>query len=182
LATLSKRELRSGFGEVAKYRLLQPDRDWHQFSMPELVSCCIDIKLGVVSGDPTEDTSSATGRVRLNYGHTLAHALEATGAFELSHGEAVAVGLIFAAQLGYELGRVDESVVDTTHDVVGGYDLPIKIPTGYEAHRLIDYMTRDKKATEGLSFVLDGPTGIELVRNVDIQTVESTLIKCGAQR
>ena len=109
----------------------------------------------------------------LNYGHTLAHALEAAGfadarrRWHLRHGEAVAVGLVFAALLARRLGRIDDERVALHRRVVAGFDLPADLPAGADAEALVAAMGRDKKARHDLTFVLDGPTGVETVRGVE---------------
>ena len=122
----------------------------------------------LVTGDERETTTwparGRPGRALLNYGHTLAHSLETVGHYDLRHGEAVAVGLVFAARLARHLGRVgDERVAD--HDkVVAAYDLPARLPPGVDPEALVQLMKRDKKVTGGgLTFVLDGPDGLEVV-------------------
>ena len=107
------------------------------------------------------------GRALLNYGHTLAHALETEGRYDLRHGEAVAVGLVFAARLARRLGRVGDERVAEHDRVVAAYDLPSRLPAGVDTARLVAVMGRDKKATGGgLTFVLDGPEGLEVVPGV----------------
>jgi 5-deoxy-5-amino-3-dehydroquinate synthase len=109
----------------------------------------------------------------LNYGHTLAHALEIETDYSLAHGEAVAVGLIFAAHLAHGLGRIDECRVEQHYQVVGGsYQLETTLPAGLDPQRLVAQMSRDKKALgSGLTFVLDGPDSVELVAEVPIDAV-----------
>ena len=77
-------------------------------------------------------TSAKAGRrALLNYGHTLAHALEIATDYSLAHGEAVAIGLVYAAHLAHRLGRIDERRVDQHYDVVGGsYELDTALPAG----------------------------------------------------
>ena len=70
------------------------------------------------------DERESGRRASLNYGHTLGHALEIAGGFDLRHGEAVAVGLVYAAELARVLGRIDDARVDEHRRVVGAYDLP----------------------------------------------------------
>ena len=118
LASLPDDQYRSGLGEVAKYTLLpeggavaalladhtdavlQRDAD----TLTDLVAECAAIKAAVVAADPEERTG---GRAQLNYGHTLAHAIETTGRYAVPHGEAVAIGLVFAVTLAQALERVD---------------------------------------------------------------------------
>ena len=104
----------------------------------------------------------------LNYGHTLAHALEIATAHSVTHGEAVGVGLVYAAELAAALGRIDASRVAVHRAVVGGtYGLPTTIPAGVGDDQLLALMNRDKKARSGLTFVLDGADGVEVVEGVD---------------
>jgi 5-deoxy-5-amino-3-dehydroquinate synthase len=120
----------------------------------------------------------------LNYGHTLAHALEAAAfgpdaRWDLRHGEAVAVGLVFAAELARRMGRIDEAKVALHRKVVGGFDLSDEIPAGASAEQLVSFMARDKKARHDLTFVLDGPDGVEPVHGVSHDDVMATLIAMG---
>ena len=163
LATLPPREVRCGRGEMAKYHFLTGD-DLLAMDDEERIARCVAIKAEIVSGDERE-----TGRrALLNYGHTLAHALEIETNYALAHGEAVAVGLIYAARLARHLGRVDDARVQQHYEVVGGsYELNTSLPDGVDPQRLIKLMGRDKKALgDGLTFVLDGRTGVEVVTDV----------------
>jgi 5-deoxy-5-amino-3-dehydroquinate synthase len=167
LATLPPRELRSGLGELAKYHFLEVrgpgDPPLDTLPMDERVAACVRIKAAVVADDERE----RGGREILNYGHTLAHALETSGRYDLRHGEAVAVGLVFAAELAHVLGRIDTARVAEHRRVVGAYDLPGALPPGSDPGELVEVMRRDKKALTGLTFVLDGPDGVELVAGID---------------
>ncbi|HET8618263.1 MAG TPA: 3-dehydroquinate synthase family protein [Acidimicrobiales bacterium] len=166
LATLPERERRSGLGEMAKYHFLTGD-DLLALPLDERIAACVRIKAGVVAADEREDPAEPRGRAVLNYGHTLAHALEAAGEYGLRHGEAVAVGLAYAAELAWYLGRVDDARVAEHYRVLAGYGLSAAVPPGLDADRLLALMGRDKKAVGGLTFVLDGPGGVEVVRDVD---------------
>ena len=136
---------------------------------------CVEIKAEVVASDEREGGRRAI----LNYGHTLAHALETAGGYGLRHGEAVAVGLIFAARLAERLERIDEKRVARHYEVVDSYDLPKTLPPGTDVDEVIEIMGRDKKATSGLSFVLDGPSGVVIVNDVPRSAVEATLAEVG---
>ena len=180
LATLPPREWASGRGEVAKYALLgiatslggPPTAD---LTLEDQVARCVAVKSAVVSADEREGDR----RMLLNYGHTLAHALEAV-AFgdadaDLRHGEAVAVGLVYAALLAERLGRIDHGRVVHHRRVVGEFDLATGLPAGVDPERLLAFMGRDKKAQGDLTFVLDGPAGVEVVHGVDPADVVATL-------
>lgn len=172
LSTLPPREYRSGLGEVAKYHFLDDCGDLADLPLDERVARCVAIKARVVEADEHERTGL---RATLNYGHTLAHALETTGRYDLRHGEAVAIGLCFAARLAHRLGRIDDERVREHDKVVAGYDLPSAIPPGHDPADLLAVMARDKKAFRGFTFVLDGPKGVEVVADVARADVEAVL-------
>ena len=170
LSTLPPREYRCGLGEIAKYHFLGGE-GIDALPIDEQVAACVAIKAAVVASDEREGGARAT----LNYGHTLAHAIEIAGDHDLRHGEAVAIGLIFAAELALRLGRIDVDRVAEHRRVVGAYDLPLTLPTGLENSELIALMGRDKKALDGITFVLDGPNGVESVTGVDVSLIEDSI-------
>jgi len=176
LASLPEREYRAGLGEVAKYALMATGPDSSAVAtvltrnrleidardpavLTELVARCAAIKVRVVSADPEERTGL---RATLNYGHTLAHALETVGHHDLHHGEAVGVGLVFAGALAAALERIPATVAEQHRALVAGLGLPTEV-AGLDAAELVAVMQRDKKARGGLTFVLRGPDGIEPV-------------------
>lgn len=169
LAAMPPREYRSGLGEVAKYHFLDPSIDFDALTLPEKVAACVRIKADVVASDEREGGR----RALLNYGHTLAHAIETAGAYDLRHGEAVAVGLVFAAELAHQLGRIDADRVREHRKVVGGYDLPTSVPAALRPDELIGLFARDKKAIDGVVFILDGPDGVEIVEDVPVTAVHA---------
>ena len=171
LGTLSQREVRCGYGEMAKYHFLTGD-DLLSMSMTDRVARCVEIKAEIVASDEREGGR----RALLNYGHTLAHALEIATEHRLAHGEAVAVGLVFAAHLAEVLGRIDpDRVADHMSVVASEYGLDTNLPAGLEPRRLIELMRHDKKAIDGLTFVLDGPDGVEVVHDVSETAVVEAL-------
>jgi 5-deoxy-5-amino-3-dehydroquinate synthase len=170
LDTLPPREYRSGLGEMAKYAFLGVD-GLRDLPLDEAVAACVACKADFVAADERE-----TGRrALLNYGHTLAHALETVGRYDLLHGEAVAVGLAFAARLARRMGRIDERRVSEHDRLLGAYDLPGRLPPGVDETELLTVMGRDKKAARGLTFVLDGPAGLDVVAGVEAKDVIETL-------
>lgn len=171
LATLPERELRCGRGEMAKYHFLTGD-DLQAMDLGERVARCVEIKAEVVASDERESGR----RALLNYGHTLAHALEIASDHSIAHGEAVAIGLVFAARLAERLGRIDAERVEAHVRVVDGeYSLSSAIPHVADADELVALMARDKKAVDGLTFVLDGPHGVDVVAGVDGTVVRDLL-------
>ena len=170
LSTLPPREYRCGLGEIAKYHFLGGE-GLDALPIDEQVAACVAIKAAVVASDEREGGARAT----LNYGHTLAHAIEIAGDHDLRHGEAVAIGRIFAAELALRLGRIDADRVAEHRRGVGAYDLPLTLPTGLENSELIALMGRDKKALDGITFVLDGPNGVESVTGVNVSLIEDSI-------
>lgn len=175
LNTLPERETKCGLGEVAKYHFLCGD-DLLALSLDERIARCAEIKAEIVASDENESGR----RMLLNYGHTLAHAIETCGGHELAHGEAVAVGILFAARLACVLGRVSDERV-RRHDTVvrdeyGLADADVMAAVGrLDVDDLMTVMARDKKATHGLTFVLDGAGGPEVVPGVDPGLVRASL-------
>jgi 3-dehydroquinate synthase len=184
LASLPPPQIASGLAEVAKYgciarpelltavreRLtdLQADRPRVE---PQLVADCVAIKAGVVSGDERESDR----RRILNFGHTFGHALEAATDYqELSHGEAVALGMLVALELSHtrlKLPRVDgDRVCELLRAIFPALTFP-EIPFA----RLADTMARDKKVKEGRSiWVLLQKLGQPVIATIpDLQEVEA---------
>ena len=163
LATLPEREFRSGLAEVAKYGLaLEPSllellddrldsvlaRD--PVLMEEVVARCVRAKAAVVAADERDRGA----RLVLNYGHTLGHALERLEEFSgRSHGEAVAMGMTFAARLAEALGTARPGLwarhVRTLSPL--GLEPDGRLPA---SDRILDAMRMDKKYRGGIRFVL----------------------------
>jgi 5-deoxy-5-amino-3-dehydroquinate synthase len=177
LATLPERELRCGRGEMAKYHFLTGD-DLVAMPLVDRVARCVEIKAEVVAGDEREGGRRAI----LNYGHTLAHAIEIATDHDIAHGEAVAIGLVYAAMLAEALGRIDRARVDEhVRVIVDEYGLDADLPPGLDPELLVGLMARDKKALTGLTFVLDGPRGVEVVAGVDPAIAAATLGRMAAR-
>ena len=190
LTTLDETQWRCGRGEMAKYAFLgdeEPSTEILNETLEEQVMRCVAIKADVVASDERE----AGRRMLLNYGHTLGHAVEAIGlsrrsagivdhVTEIQHGEAVAIGLAFAARLARRLGRIDDARVILHDDIVVGFGLSPALPEGLSAAALLEAMGRDKKAHHDLTLVLDGPHGVEPVAGVDPEVVVATLKEMGA--
>lgn len=179
LASLPDRERVSGLGEVAKCWLLERRgvAELASVSLGELIEGSIRLKAAIVAGDERESGR----RALLNYGHTLAHAMEAIAlrrsADELRHGEAVAVGLAFAARLAHALGRVAEPVVSRHDEVLDALGLERRLTRRYDVDDLIEAMGHDKKAHHDLSFVLDGAEGYSVVTGVERRVVRDALVR-----
>lgn len=127
-------------------------------ALAELVRRAVEVKAGVVAADLTESAfEGSAGREVLNYGHTLAHAIEQRERYRWRHGAAVSVGLVFAAELARAAGRLDDDTADRHLTVLH----TLGLPTTYDPDalgELVRLMGSDKKTRAGtLRFiVLDG--------------------------
>jgi 5-deoxy-5-amino-3-dehydroquinate synthase len=187
LATLPERDFRCGLGEIAKYALMDDDfvsarsgalvaRD--PAALAEVIERGVRIKAQYVTADEYERTGI---RAALNYGHTLAHALETASGHALLHGEAVAIGLVFAAQLAGVLERIDQRAVAHHEELVAALGLPTHAPPGLRGDDIVSLMGRDKKSGGGLTFMLAGPGGIERVDEPDPAAVRKALAAIGIE-
>ncbi|WP_328945648.1 3-dehydroquinate synthase [Streptomyces sp. NBC_00250] len=127
----------------------------------ELLVRSIRVKAEVVSGDLKE----AGRREILNYGHTLAHAIEKNERYKWRHGAAVSVGMVFAAELGRLAGRLDDATADRHRAILESVGLPLTY-RGDQWPKLLETMRVDKKSRGDLLrfIVLDGigkPTVLE---------------------
>ena len=165
LRTLPEREWKCGYGEVAKYHFLGAD-DMRESGLIDTVVECIKVKTSIVA----EDERETGNRAILNYGHTLAHALELENKFTLAHGEAVAVGIRYAAQVAFHLGRIGEDRVAYHEEILNHYGLQMKLGKRVDIDRIISLFSKDKKSMDGITFVLDGDLGVEpvLVQDLNI--------------
>jgi len=187
LASLPDRDYRCGLGEIAKYALMGDDfvsarvdalvaRD--PATLADVIARCAALKARCVEADELERSGR---RAVLNYGHTLGHALETATGHSLQHGEAVAIGLVFAAHLATALERTPPDLAMRTESLVGALGLPVHAPPGVAAAELLTIMKRDKKADGGLTFVLDGPNGIERVDDPDPVAVNKAFAAIGVR-
>jgi 3-dehydroquinate synthase len=191
LATLAEREFRSGLAEVVKYALtLDPsllellERDLGAILereppiMEDLVGRCVRAKVAIVTADE-RDTGS---RLLLNYGHTLGHALERLDAFAgRSHGEAVAVGMVFAARLAEVVGLASSGLVARHVRVLAslGLEPGTWLP---DAEPILSAMRLDKKYSGGIRFVLLEDVGRpRVVDDVPLDAVRRVLEEMGGR-
>lgn len=168
LGTLPAAELRAGLGEVVKCGFISDpvilDRvladpadvgDWDSPVLAELVARSIAVKAAVVARDLKESGL----REVLNYGHTLAHAIETLSDYRWRHGEAVAVGCVFAAEVARAAGRIGEDLVALHREAFGAVGLPTAFTEGADRfEEMLSIMRSDKKVRAGAirMVLLDG--------------------------
>ena len=154
LRTLDARQLGAGLGEVIKYGCIADRALFERIEalgsrqallphLNEIVARCCEIKSDYVLLDPHDHGV----RAQLNFGHTLAHALEnAMGYGTLLHGEAVAIGMAAAARWGETLGITPDGTAARIRAVLKAYELMTDPPAGLDAEQLASTMSLDKKA------------------------------------
>lgn len=182
LATLPRREARSGMAEVVKYGIIRDpailetvaEQGEALFGDPEtllslIVRSC-EIKAEVVQGDEREETGL---RAILNYGHTIGHALEgATGYRRYKHGEAVAVGMVSAACIGEAAGVTPGELRPVLVRALECLSLPTQLPADIDDAALLALAGRDKKSVAGEArFVLARALGDVALKRVPLDVV-----------
>ncbi len=150
LQSLPARDLSAGLAEVAKCgfiadpHILTILKGNYLSSLEELILRSVQVKADVVSQDFTESFH----REILNYGHSLGHAIEQRSNYSLRHGEAISIGLIFAAELSHAHGSLSASDLALHREIL----TKLSLPTTYEKsawNELFEILTRDKKNRGG---------------------------------
>ncbi|MCP5184251.1 MAG: 3-dehydroquinate synthase [Pseudomonadales bacterium] len=187
LATLPEREYRAGLAEVLKYGFIADAAflDTLLGSVSELLaretnaltqaierSCAI--KAEVVAGDEREEGRRAI----LNFGHTFGHAIEKIlGYGELLHGEAVAVGMVMAADLSWRCGRIGKTEAAGIKAAVAAFGLAVERPASVDTGAMLHAFGMDKKVVDGrVRFVLaNGPGDVEVTADIPEHLLRQTL-------
>src|SRR5579872_5576405 len=190
LNSLPVRDYRSGLAEVVKYGVILDDQFFAYLEtnaaglnvrLPEVlrhvVARSCRLKADVVERDEFERTGL---RSVLNYGHTFGHAFEAlTGYGQLLHGEAVSIGMTYAARLALRLARIDQATLGRQTALLEALGLPTELPEGLKLNsdNVVERMRLDKKAVSGrLRFVLPARMGhAELVDDIAESDVRAVL-------
>lgn len=185
LTTLPRREWKSGMAELIKTALLEDGGEMeerlkvlgpafeagdllpgHDGALFELVSASVRLKGRIVEADPEE---SGTERALLNLGHTFAHALESSAGFgTLSHGEAVAWGLVRSGELGHHMGITPLERAREIKDLVlsFGYEIATPHPKMGDWDVFLQALRGDKKQWAGkLRFVIPTAHGAQVVQD-----------------
>ncbi len=163
LQTLSARELRSGLAEVVKYGVIANPELFQLLEeratdvlrrdselLTRIIRDCCQIKADVVAADEQEGGLRAI----LNFGHTFGHAIEAAGGFSTyTHGEAVAIGMIWATELSRRLGMCSPDLPERLRKLLRTFGLPTALAKSLQGIR--EALLLDKKALGGrLRFIL----------------------------
>ncbi len=191
LQTLSSEEFSFGMAEIIKHGIIggkslfdliragkwrweggafQPD----SFSgLQNLVAQSIRVKINIVQKDPYQKGQRAV----LNLGHTFAHAIEQASGHAVRHGEAVAMGLMAAANLSCRLGYCSNDLEQEIGTVLDSAGLPVRIPAAVDSDKITEAIRRDKKRTKGkLKFILMRGIGdVFIAEDIPKDAVTATL-------
>ena len=189
LYTLPQREYRSGIAEMLKYGFIM-DSDLldlmqnnagriagrERTALMTAVKRCIDDKITVVKQDPFEKKNI---RNILNYGHTIGHSLEAASGFNITHGEAISVGMVMENRFGVEFMGMSPEGSARTEDILRSFSLPVSprdLNLPMDISLLKDTLLRDKKSRQGkilMPFIKE--TGKAEVKSVPVEMLEEFL-------
>ena len=141
-----------------------------EYDIQEIIDDCVAVKSYYVEND--ENDSGV--RHILNYGHTLAHALEKLSNYEIGHGHAVAMGMAFAASLSYDLGWCSIECRNRIHALLEkfGYDLSI----GFSPNDVANAMASDKKRSgDSIKFIINRDIGQAEIKLISLTKLEEVL-------
>lgn len=185
LDTLDLREVRAGLAEVVKYGIIRSEElfsyiennadkilSLDETALRHIIKVSCEIKASVVAADERE-----TGlRAILNFGHTFGHAVEALTHYkQYRHGEAVAIGMLFAAKLSYKMGLSNDETVERLSSLLEKIGLPLE-HKACSAAECIASMMHDKKVVAGeLRFVLPESMGRVTIENVYTKDCEALI-------
>ena len=175
LDTLTEHYFRDGMGEVIKYGCIKSpelferlEREDPRDFIEELIFECVDIKRGVVERDEKE-----TGeRALLNFGHTAGHGIEKLGGFtEISHGEAVGIGMLLITEAGENAGLTQRGTAERIKKMLEKYGMKTKCP--YPLKDVVAAMSSDKKRTgSSIKLVLLKEIGTSFIHPVENDKTE----------
>ena len=176
LNTLEDKQLSAGIAEVIKYGLIRDmefttwlEENMHQLLErdPEALSYAIEVSCRCKAEIVAEDEKESGVRALLNLGHTFGHAIEtSTGYGNWLHGEAVATGMLMAADLSMRIGHLTQENVERVDNLLDMAMLPTRAPHHMDYEHFIELMAVDKKARAGkINFVLFRKLGDAFVTN-----------------
>lgn len=190
LYTLPKKELKSGFAELIKHALISKDSfyewlknnvcsidDLKEDTLAYAIRKGIEIKASIIKEDEKENDI----RTYLNFGHTLGHAIEVEKGYgEISHGEAVVIGMVFALRIGREM-QISDINIDELEQWLTYLGYNTRICPSLSSNRLIERMKQDKKnKSNQIHMVILKNVGSPMMMNVD-ESIISTVLKASSQ-
>lgn len=172
LDTLSDHFFNDGMGEVVKYGCIKSKSLFERLEkenpkdfIEDLIYECVDIKRVIVENDEKEMGE----RALLNFGHTCGHAIEKLWNFEtVSHGEAVAIGMVMISQAGENAGLTEKGTADRIVNILGKMNM--KIHDTHSTKEIVDAMSADKKRTnKGIKLVMLKEIGESFIKPVTME-------------
>jgi len=156
LETLPERERNSGMAEVVKYAAtldptLADDLMQEELDLDTIIQKSAQAKVNIVR----QDVKEKGVRKILNFGHTFGHAAESKSEYELLHGEAISIGMVYANKVAQKLGKQTPETGQKIKVLLEKFDLPTELPEGMTVQDLLPYMAKDKKSSDGtISFII----------------------------
>jgi len=164
LETLDDREVSAGFAEVVKYGLIRDAKffDWLENNIEKLLNRDADALAYIIEQScnnkaevVAEDEMESGIRAILNLGHTFGHAIETgLGYGKWLHGEAIALGMLMAADLSHRMDWVSEDITDRIEKMLVKLNLPVALPDDLDPEKMRELMSVDKKAKDGMLFLI----------------------------
>ena len=181
LVTLPKEHMRDGMAEVIKYGMInRPElidklyayKQGDEEALDEIISICIEDKRDIVSDDEFD-----TGiRALLNFGHTPAHAIELSSDYEITHGSAVAIGMVIMTIASVKMGLCKENILDKLLGLLNKFGLPTTCE--YSAKELVEGALGDKKRTgDTISVIMAYGLGDARICKVKVYELEKIFEK-----
>jgi 3-dehydroquinate synthase len=181
LRSLPRNEMSNGLAEVIKYAMIQ-DRQFFKYletnvkkimakdetTLEEMIFKCVEIKANIIQ----QDVNDTGIRNILNFGHTAGHAIESASDFSVSHGQAVALGMIVACKISLSMGRFNKGDLQRLMEILKRYDLFKGMPA-ISQKKFAAAIRRDKKIVNGkMRFVLPEAIGKVFVSDdIDVSEV-----------
>jgi 3-dehydroquinate synthase len=186
LETLSKRELRSGLAEVVKYGVIQSPKLFEFveknvdkiFSLDKAVIQEIAVESYSIKADiVARDEFDRKGiRARLNFGHTIGHAVESASRYAYRHGESVSIGMVCANDIAVMRGLLSNGDAARVENLLVKIGLPVRMKN-HNLSEILEFFWRDKKFVNGKNkFVLASQIGkTRIVDDVPMRVVERAI-------
>lgn len=189
LSTLDKRQIRTGLAEVIKYGIIKDKQlffyleknyknilNYKPSSLEYIVGRCSRIKADIVSKDEREEKGI---RTILNFGHTAGHAIEAASGYKTyNHGEAIALGMIIAADISRHLGFINGQALNKIVRLIKAVGLPAEIKK-LSLPAIINAHYRDKKfmGRKNRFVLIKGIGETKIVENIPLELIRETIMK-----
>lgn len=147
LHTLPEKERLNGMAEILKYGFIHSPSILENVHLdePTIIRQCLAIKKEIIEADPFEERGY---RRILNFGHTIGHALETVENYQISHGEAISIGMIVESYISQRLGYLNESAFEALVKIVQDFKFPLQLSRPYQEDEMLLALSRDKKSSQ----------------------------------